>query len=87
MLTGGDQLRLTSILGGTELLMIMKQRFNKKPIVIAGTSAWAAAMSTGTIYEEQKVNGMLKGDANVATWLLFFQKKFQKLLNWSKTLK
>jgi len=73
MFTGGDQLRLTSILGGTELLMIMKQRFIKEPIIIAGTSAGAAAMSTGMIYEGQKLNGMLKGDVKATTGLEFLK--------------
>jgi len=73
MLTGGDQLRLTAILGGTELLMILKQRFIKEPIVIAGTSAGAAAMSTGMIYEGQKLNGMLKGDVKATTGLEFLK--------------
>jgi len=73
MFTGGDQLRLTSILGGTEFLLIMKQRFIKDPIVIAGTSAGAAAMSTGMIYEGQKLNGMLKGDVKATTGLEFLK--------------
>ena len=73
MLTGGDQLRLTAILGGSELLLIMKQRFIKEPVVIAGTSAGAAAMSTGMIYEGQKSNGMLKGDVKATTGLEFLK--------------
>ena len=35
MLMGGNQLKLTAILGGTELLLIIIQRFITEPIVIA----------------------------------------------------
>lgn len=73
MFTGGDQLRLTAILGGTEFLYILKQRFIRDPIVIAGTSAGAAAMSTGMIYEGQELSGMLKGDVKATTGLEFLK--------------
>ena len=73
MFTGGDQLRLTAILGGTEFLYILKQRFIREPIVIAGTSAGAAAMSTGMIYEGQELSGMLKGDVKATTGLEFLK--------------
>lgn len=43
-ITGGDQLRLTSILGGTDLLNKLHQRF-AEGVVLAGTSAGASAMS------------------------------------------
>ena len=43
-LTGGDQLRLTSILGGSRLFRLLKERF-KQGIILAGTSAGASAMS------------------------------------------
>ncbi len=40
LFTGGNQLKLTSLLGGTELLKIIKQRYYDEPhFVIAGTSA------------------------------------------------
>lgn len=43
-LTGGDQLRLTSILGGTAMLEIFKQIFRSGGVLM-GTSAGASAMS------------------------------------------
>lgn len=43
-LTGGDQLRLTSILGGTEMLERFKQVFQTGGLIM-GTSAGASAMS------------------------------------------
>jgi cyanophycinase len=46
--TGGDQLRITSILGGTPINHAL-QRAYKSGVVIAGTSAGAAAMSATMI--------------------------------------
>jgi cyanophycinase len=42
--TGGDQLRLCSLLGGSQLLEIMKTRVQLGQLVLAGTSAGAAMM-------------------------------------------
>lgn len=47
-LTGGDQMRLSSILGGTKFLTHLKDKV-KKGIVIAGSSAGAASMSSTMI--------------------------------------
>ncbi|KAA5540171.1 cyanophycinase [Adhaeribacter rhizoryzae] len=71
--TGGDQLKLTSILGGTELLSVLKKQYLQEPIIIAGTSAGAAAMSSGMIYEGQKDNGMFKGDVRSTSGLDFIK--------------
>ncbi len=43
-LTGGDQLRLTSVLGGTALFDKLQERF-REGAVLAGTSAGASALS------------------------------------------
>lgn len=48
--TGGDQLRITSALGGTELLALLKECYDAG-IVIAGTSAGASVMSSTMISE------------------------------------
>ncbi len=48
-MTGGDQMRLASILGGTKFSQKMRQMAQKTDILIAGTSAGAAAMSTSMI--------------------------------------
>ena len=40
MFSGGDQLRLTAIFGGTQFLQILKRRYRDENFVIAGTSAW-----------------------------------------------
>lgn len=73
MFTGGDQLRLTSILGGTPVLELMKERFTYDDIIIAGTSAGATAMSTPMIYEGETEGGYIKGDVRITTGLEFLK--------------
>ena len=71
--TGGDQLKYTSIYGGTNFLTGLKNRYINEKIVIAGTSAGAMALSTPMIYagndEVQELGGMIK----VTTGLQFLQ--------------
>ncbi|MFC5270451.1 cyanophycinase [Adhaeribacter terreus] len=72
--TGGDQLRITSFLGGTEFLDILKDRFTREAIVIAGTSAGAMALSTPMIYQGgANDSGYLKGEVRMATGLEFLK--------------
>ena len=73
MITGGDQLRLTSILGGSKALELMKERFTYDNFIIAGTSAGAAAMSTPMIYEGETQGGYIKGDVRITTGLEFLK--------------
>lgn len=73
MFTGGDQLRLTAVFGGTPLLQRMKERYTYEPLVIAGTSAGAAAMSTPMIYEGPAKSGYLMGDVRITTGLEFLK--------------
>ena len=46
--TGGDQLHITSLIGGTEMQALMHRRY-ERGLVIAGTSAGAAMMSNSMI--------------------------------------
>ena len=71
MFTGGDQLRLTALLGGTPWLRRLKERYTHHEIVIAGTSAGATAMSTPMIYQGRDNSGMLKDEIHVTTGLQF----------------
>ncbi|AYA38503.1 cyanophycinase [Hymenobacter oligotrophus] len=71
MFTGGDQLRLTAIYGGTELLKRIKERYTNTHFVIAGTSAGAAAMSTPMLYQGRNDAGYLKDEIHVTTGLQF----------------
>ncbi len=65
--TGGDQLRLTSILGGTEMLACIKRRYQEEPIVVAGTSAGAMAMGNTMIYDGNATRAHLKGEIKFST--------------------
>ncbi len=50
--TGGDQFRLSTILGGTPMIDVIKNRYrNDKTFLVAGTSAGAMAMSSVMITE------------------------------------
>ncbi|WP_183562017.1 cyanophycinase [Mucilaginibacter sp. SP1R1] len=71
MFSGGDQLRLTAIFGGTEFLQILKQRYQKENFVIAGTSAGAAAASTHMIYRGQSNEALIKGEVQITAGLGF----------------
>jgi cyanophycinase len=73
MFTGGDQLRLTALLGGTPLLHLMRERYTYDQIVIAGTSAGATAMSTPMIYEGAAESGFIMGDVRITTGLEFLK--------------
>lgn len=69
LFTGGDQLRLTALLGGTAVLARLGQRYLHEPIIIAGTSAGAAAMSTPMIYQGRNDAGFLKDEIHITTGL------------------
>lgn len=69
--TGGDQLRLSSIFGGTEFLQILKHRYQKENFIIAGTSAGAAAASTHMIYKGQSNEALIKGEVQITAGLGF----------------
>lgn len=60
--TGCDQLRLCSILGGSEFLDVIKKRYQQEHLVIAGTNAAAMAMSHTMTYGRLKDNGF---DGNI----------------------
>jgi cyanophycinase len=63
--TGGDQLRLSTIYGGTEQLHIMKQRYEQDALIVAGTSAGAMAMGDAVIYEGDASRAYLKGEVRL----------------------
>lgn len=73
MFSGGNQLRLSSIFGGTEFLDILKQRLHDEHFVIGGTSAGAMAMSNTMIYEGSADKAHLKGEVKITTGLGFLQ--------------
>lgn len=73
MFTGGDQLRLTSILGGTKLHDIILDKFRNEDFIYAGTSAGAAAASNNMIYQGSSHEAMLKGEVKITSGLSLIQ--------------
>ena len=72
MFTGGDQLRITSIFGGTELYTILHERLMDDPaFVLAGTSAGAMAMGRTMIYNGRADQAHRKGEVKISTGLAF----------------
>lgn len=71
MFSGGNQLRLSAIFGGTEILRIMLRRYEEELFTIAGTSAGAMAMSNTMIYEGNAMRAHLKGEVKIVTGLGF----------------
>jgi len=71
MFSGGDQLRLTTIFGGTEFLEILQNRYRYEGLVVAGTSAGAMAMSNTMIYQGKSDLAHLKGEVKLTSGLAF----------------
>lgn len=69
--SGGDQLRLTSIFGGTEFLRLLKRRYQEDTLIIAGTSAGAAAASTNMIFRGSSSEALIKGEVQMTGGLGF----------------
>jgi len=83
MFTGGNQMRLTAVFGGTPFLKTIIQRYQKEKFVVAGTSAGAMAMSRTMIYEGSSSRAHLKGEVKTTTGLGFmdnviFDSHFEK---------
>lgn len=71
--SGGDQLKLTSMYGGTEFLTRLKERYITDRLVIAGTSAGAMALSTPMIYAGNEEVQELGGAIKITTGLEFLK--------------
>lgn len=71
MFTGGDQLRLTSILGGTPFHDILLEKYHNEDFIYAGTSAGAAAASNNMIYQGSSSEALLKGEVKISSGLGF----------------
>ena len=69
MFTGGDQLRLTSILGGTQFHDILLSKYHNEDFIYAGTSAGAAAASNNMIYQGSSSEALLKGEVKITSGL------------------
>jgi cyanophycinase len=74
MFSGGNQLRLSSIFGGTEFLEILSHRYmTEETFIIAGTSAGAMAMSNTMIYQGSSTEALFKGEVKITTGLAFIK--------------
>ncbi len=71
MFSGGNQLRLTSLLGGTQFIEIILNRYTNEDFTVAGTSAGAMAMSNTMIYQGNSTTAHLKGEVKLTTGLSF----------------
>ncbi len=69
MFTGGDQLRLTSILGGTPFHDLLLEKYQNEEFIYAGTSAGAAAASNSMIYQGSSSEALLKGEVKTTSGL------------------
>lgn len=66
MFSGGDQLRLATILGGSDILKTIERRYKQENFVIAGTSAGAMAMGDIMIYQKDTVEKYVDSDIKFA---------------------
>lgn len=73
MFTGGDQLRLTSILGGTRFHDAILLKYQEQDFIYAGTSAGAAAASEIMIYQGSSNEALLKGEIKITQGLGFME--------------
>jgi cyanophycinase len=71
MFTGGDQLRLTSIFGGTEFHHLLLDKYENEDFIISGTSAGAAASSNNMIYQGSSTGALSKGEVKITGGLGF----------------
>ena len=67
--TGGDQLRITSILGGTPFDEVLLDKYRNSDFIYAGTSAGAAAASNNMIYQGSSSEALLKGEVKITSGL------------------
>jgi len=67
--TGGDQLRLTSIIGGTPMHDLIVQKYQDEEFIYVGTSAGAASASKSMIYQGSSHEALLKGEIKITSGL------------------
>lgn len=70
--TGGDQLRLTNVLGGSPVLKAIRER-HAAGAVVAGTSAGAVALSATMIYNGAAADALHKGAVKMASGFGFVE--------------
>jgi cyanophycinase len=71
--TGGDQLKLVAALGGTAFGECVRSRLQSDALVVAGTSAGAAAMSSVMVVGGPDEGSVRRGDVEVAPGLGYWR--------------
>lgn len=69
LFTGGDQLRLTSTIGGTLFHKTLLNKYRNEEFLYVGTSAGAAAATANMIYGGASSNALLKGSVEINSGL------------------
>lgn len=72
-ITGGDQMRLTSLLGGTLLARRIEKLVQESDVVLAGTSAGAAGMSASMIVRGEASSHPHKNSVRISPGLGFLK--------------
>jgi cyanophycinase len=72
-ITGGDQMRLVSLLGGTKFADKLRKLVRETDIVLAGTSAGAAGMSTSMIVRGESTSHPHKNSVRLSPGLGFLK--------------
>ncbi|HEY2847236.1 MAG TPA: cyanophycinase [Pyrinomonadaceae bacterium] len=72
-ISGGDQMRLVSLLGGTEFADKLRHMVRDTNIVLAGTSAGAAGMSTSMIVRGESTSHPHKNSVRLSPGLGFLK--------------
>jgi cyanophycinase len=70
LIGGGNQLRLSSLLGGTLLMAEIKKRYyEERKFIVSGSSAGAAAMSNTMIISGSSQDALIKGELQLTNGL------------------
>lgn len=72
-ISGGDQMRLTSVLGGTKLAQRIEYLVRNTNVVLAGTSAGAAGMSSSMIVRGEALSHPQKNSVRLSPGLGFLK--------------
>ena len=72
-MTGGDQMRLVSVMGGTDFAKKLRHMVRDTKIVLAGTSAGAAGMSTSMIVRGESTSHPHKSSVRLSPGLGFLK--------------
>ncbi len=72
-ITGGDQMRLVSVLGGTKFAQKLSEMVSETNIVVAGTSAGAAGMSASMIVRGESTPHPHKNSVRLSPGLGFLK--------------